>query len=283
MSGTVVRSRAALAGNPSDGYEGAVLSIPVPTLSVQASVGHGGVNVDLVDAAIRRFSAEVAPIDSDVSVTFETTIPRSVGLAGSSAIVIATLRELARHAGARVDDVQLAQLAHAIERVDLGIAGGWQDQLCQVAGVPLLMDFTPPQSGTELRPGRNMPFFVAWSETAAEASGESHAKLRRSVDSSTPAIHELTELAHASAQAFQAGDVHGLKQAMTATLDVRFSMMAIHPVHREMAETVAALGAPCNFAGSGGAVVGIVPKDAARFFDDVHAAGLTTTTWEVEA
>ena len=65
-----------------------------------------------------------------------TTIPRSVGLAGSSAIVIAALRA----AGVDLEPPEVAELALAIERDDLGIAAGLQDRAVQAFDQPVLVD-----------------------------------------------------------------------------------------------------------------------------------------------
>ena len=278
MVSATVAARAALAGNPSDGYGGAVTSVPVPALRATVEVVSGSHENPLVAAVVDRWAATHGPLDPATTLHVHTSIPRSVGLAGSSAIVIAGLRALARRQGTELADDVLIGLAHAVEREDLGIAGGWQDQISQVVGRPVAMEFEPSPAHRPLRAGRSIPFFVAWDPAAAESSSTVHA---RPLDDRAPELRALAEQARVAADAFEQGDVHRLKAAMEATLDLRFALMPIAPRHREMAELARSLGVPCNFAGSGGAIIGVLPKDPPPFLEALEAGGLTTTTWEV--
>jgi len=276
-----VAARAALAGNPSDGYGGAVTSIPVPTLAASAEVGPGDHANELVRSVLARWTRTFGSVGSGVTLRVDTSIPRSVGLAGSSAIVIAGLRALARHTDVVLDDEQTIQLAHSVEREDLGIPGGWQDQLSQTAGCPVAMEFTPTRRATPLVPGRRIPFFVAWDEASAEPSGVVHAELSRTLAPGRPDVDALAAQARLAARAFEAGDVHALKSTMEATLELRFEAVPIADRHREMAEVARSCGVPCNFTGSGGAIVGVLPKSPTPFLETLTDAGLQTTTWEV--
>src|SRR5690242_21743658 len=86
-------ARAALADNPSDGSGGAVLAMCVPELAARAAASAAPEALSdppsaLVDAAIGRFGR------GPCAVRWSTTVPREVGLGGSSAIVTATVRAL---------------------------------------------------------------------------------------------------------------------------------------------------------------------------------------------
>src|SRR6266700_1848727 len=91
-------ARAALAGNPSDGYGGAVLAVALPQLAatVTASPGSGRVQPasELVSATVARFARLELPDARGADLSWRTTIPLTVGLGGSSAIVIAALSAL---------------------------------------------------------------------------------------------------------------------------------------------------------------------------------------------
>src|SRR5215203_5069573 len=69
--------------------------------------------------------------DGCVRIRYGWTIPREVGLGSLSAIVVATLRALAAHAGATIADADLPRLALALETEELGIAAGLQDRVAQ--------------------------------------------------------------------------------------------------------------------------------------------------------
>src|SRR5580693_3224924 len=91
----VAFARAALAGNPSDGYGGAVLALTLPARRATARARRAGAPAidppsELVEATVARFAAEHVPAARETTaVRWETTIPRAVGLGGSSAIVVA--------------------------------------------------------------------------------------------------------------------------------------------------------------------------------------------------
>ncbi len=142
-------ARAALAGNPSDGYGGAVLAVTLPAFRARAEIGAADqLRVDppsqLVCATVQRFArAAGAPSAQAAAVTWSTTIPRRVGLGGSSAIVIAVLRALCARHGTALDRSALAELALAVEVEELGIAAGLQDRVAQSYGGLMFMDFDP--------------------------------------------------------------------------------------------------------------------------------------------
>ena len=99
---------------------------------------------DLVSAAVMRLQRVTGAPVSASEIRWGTNIPRSVGLAGSSAIVIAVLRALcASHAIALAPDA-LARLALEVETEELGIAAGLQDRIAQVYGGVTFMDFGSP-------------------------------------------------------------------------------------------------------------------------------------------
>src|SRR5262245_24861673 len=93
MASGSAHARVALAGNPSDGHGGAVLAVTVDEFRAEAQANAARAPCSepaspLVDAAIARFGA------GPCRVRWRTDVPREVGLAGSSAIVTATLRAL---------------------------------------------------------------------------------------------------------------------------------------------------------------------------------------------
>ena len=284
-----VNARAALVGNPSDGYGGAVLSMPVPAYSATVTVTVTDAPADapaiarnLLDAAQARFAADVSTVDG-LHLHATTTIPRSVGLAGSSAIVIAALRALAQHCSVTMTDREVAELAHSIERVDLDIPGGWQDQIIQsdTTERPVLMEFAEPMHHRPLAPSP-VDVFVIWSASGEQSSAVPHRDLRSRADEVAEVMDELAVLARRAGAALEAGDHAVLGSTIDTTFDLRESIMAIEPAHGHMIDVARGVGAPCNFAGSGGAISGLVPPDHERFTQVVEQAGLTVKTWRLE-
>jgi D-glycero-alpha-D-manno-heptose-7-phosphate kinase len=85
--------------------------------------------LDLAKAAIRRMGSERG-FELDVS----TEAPPGSGLGGSSAVTAAVLEAIRELTGVIVDDYEMAELNYKVERLDLGIAGGKQDQYATVFG-----------------------------------------------------------------------------------------------------------------------------------------------------
>src|SRR5438477_7743927 len=205
-------ARAGLVGNPSDGYFGKTISFVirnfaatvqlwesphfeiVPThgdLVMFDSVGeflrdlhlhgyYGGLR--LIKAAVKKFHdhcrAESIPChDSNFTIGFDTDIPRLVGLAGSSAIITATMRALMQFYDVQIPKHILPNLILAAEKQELGIQAGMQDRVIQTYEGIVYMDFDRAlMEGRgygvyeELRPARVPPLYVAYDPDRAQNS-----------------------------------------------------------------------------------------------------------------
>lgn len=276
-------ARAAIAGNPSDGFGGAVCALIVPDMAVDAwiEVGQSDLEIPLIRATIARFERDVSAFGSERTVKFDSTIPISVGLAGSSGIVIEAVRALCEATGATLTAMELARLAHRIERVDLDIAGGWQDQLIQSHRFSALMDFANGQSIQRLSftEQRRIPMYLAWSTDAAQPSGVAHAERQRRRDPDASVVGAFARCAHTAAAAFATGDVHALKGAIDESFDLRCDVMDIDAAQHRMILNAREFGACANFAGSGGAIIGVVPKDERTFRGAMEQAGYNIKIW----
>jgi D-glycero-alpha-D-manno-heptose-7-phosphate kinase len=93
--------------------------------------------LDLVKAAIRRVRGRTG-----FDLELRTEAPPGSGLGGSSAVTAALLGALAEHTGQALSRRQLAELNYTIERTDLGVAGGKQDQYATTFGGFNLIEFT---------------------------------------------------------------------------------------------------------------------------------------------
>ena len=169
-------ARAALAGNPSDGYGGKTLSIAIanyaatvvvyewPELEIIPSPSEGvrfdsladlALDVErngyygalrLVKASIKRFhdycaENRVALPARNFSIRYDTDVPRGVGMAGSSAIITATFRALMRFYEIEIPRPILPNWVLSVEKSELKIEGGLQDRVAQVYGGLTYMDF----------------------------------------------------------------------------------------------------------------------------------------------
>ena len=93
--------------------------------------------LDLVKAAIAH-----AGIDTGVTVEIRSEAPPGSGLGGSSAVVTAVVAALAALGDRSMRADELARTAYRIEREDLGISGGWQDQYAAAFGGCNLLEFS---------------------------------------------------------------------------------------------------------------------------------------------
>ena len=93
--------------------------------------------LDLVKAAIAHMELETG-----VTVEIRSEAPPGSGLGGSSALVTAVVAALAMLGDRRLDAGTLAHTAYRIEREDLGISGGWQDQFAVAFGGCNLLEFS---------------------------------------------------------------------------------------------------------------------------------------------
>ena len=274
-------ARAALAGNPSDGYGGATLAVALGNHSARAEAvpapapAPGPVAEPpsrLVEAAVRRFARDHGPAAGRVRVRWATDVPREVGLGGSSAIVTATLRALSELHHVELAPDVLAETALAVEVEDLGIPAGLQDRVAQAYGGLSFMDFAPgrPAAGRyeQLDPDLLPELFVAFRPDAATASGAVHGDLRARFEAGETAVHaamaELAELAWGARAALLGGDHAGFARCLDATFDVRRRLVPLDPRHVALIDRARAAGAAANYTGSGGAIVGLWgPRPAA--------------------
>ncbi len=288
-----VPARVALAGNPSDGYGGRVVATVVPHLEASVSVEHGtsfqvdGLEfatiddlaandnlADTGDAALFLASLVVAarrwPV-SPCSVRWATSIPRSVGLSGSSALVIATLQTLAAANEQTIEPAQMPQMALAVEKL-LGITAGLQDRVVQTFGGIQGMTFArrnerPPFTTRTLQPRRDLDLVVLYDTAAAEPSQTYHGELRQRYDGGDRdvqnAMRALARMADTAERSIETGDLKQLGLAMNESYDLRASISDLSPSHARLIDLARSCGLAANYAGSGGAIVGLAATVAA--------------------
>lgn len=304
-------ARAGLMGNPSDGYHGKTISLSVRDFwaevvlyewedvelvwsqdehsrfnsihelarDVRLHGYYGGIR--LVKATIKKFhdycvQQSIALHAQNFSVRYETNIPRQVGLAGSSAIIVATLRALIEFYGVAIPREIQPSLARSVETEELGIAGGLQDRVVQVYQGLVYMDFSrermQSRHGLEygvyepLDPALLPPIYVAYNDDASEPTEIVHNDLRARYQAGDPAVHaamdEFAGYAAAAREALVQGDAERLHALINANFDLRRRIMPLPASQVQMVDTARATGASAKFAGSGGAIIGTFRDEA---------------------
>lgn len=220
-------ARAGLVGNPSDGYNGRTVSFIVRNLwaevvlyewdeieilwssedksrfqsvhdlahDVRLHGYYGGVR--LVKATIKRFveycdAKGLKLHDRNFSIRYQSSIPRNVGLAGSSAIIVATLRALMDFYEVSIPLEVQPSLALSVETKELGITGGLQDRVIQCYEGLVSMDFSKEKmsirDGYEcgvyerLDPALLPPVYIAYCDELGEPTEVIHNNLRQRYD-----------------------------------------------------------------------------------------------------
>lgn len=264
-------ARVGLLGNPSDGFGGRVIAITLPefvaSVDVEPADSWHFADSALLEAAVMALrSRRPEVVSAPARLSYRTTIPREVGLSGSSAIVMAALRALAARFDHEWDLVELARITLEVETDELGWTAGPQDRVVQAYGGLLDMDFATPWNDAgyhRLDPALLPPLFVAWSTTPTAASTVVHSDVRqRWLDGDAHvrrSMARFAELAAAGRTALDKGDAAlEWPSLIDEAYELRRSIWTITDVDTALVETGRSIGAGVAFAGSGGAVVGCV-------------------------
>ena len=305
-----VFARAGLIGNPSDGYNGKTITVIVKNFWAQVILyewdrleivpgssdesyfrsihelakdvrlhGYYG-GIRLVKAAIHGFvlycnKYKLTLPDRNFSLRYETSIPRQVGMAGSSAIVVATLRALMDFYEINIPKHVLPSLVLSIERDQLGIPAGLQDRVAQVYEGCVYMNFSKETMKTTdgflVGEYENLPvpllppLYVSYSAECSEPTEVFHNNLRFRYDQGEPAVisamQQCAELTVRAKNALLTGKQELLPELLDANFDLRRSICLLPNDQIVMVETARSCGASANFAGSGGAIVGTYPDE----------------------
>ena len=107
--------------------------------------------------------------------------------------------------------------------------------------------------------------YVAWRDGVGESSGVIHSDVRARFEAGhldvVTAMNRFAKLATEGRDALVAGDVRGLMAAVDDNFDNRARIWPIAPDDANMVKLGRSLGAAVKQAGSGGAVVGVLPSD----------------------
>ncbi|KAK9925384.1 hypothetical protein M0R45_033708 [Rubus argutus] len=302
-------ARVGLLGNPSDVYYGRTISFslgnfwasvrlqpsdqlviqPHPThdLVVFRSLTHlvsrvdsegyyGGARLLLAICKVFFDYCKENRIDLDppnFTLSYDTNIPRQMGLSGSSAIVCAALSCLVDFYKVRhLIGVEVRPGLVLSAEKQLGIVAGLQDRVAQVYGGLVYMEFGKEHMDT-LGHGIYTPMDVSllpplhliYAENPSD-SGKVHSTVRqRWLNGDQLIISSMAEVANIAQEgrtALLEKDYTKLAALMNSNFDLRRRMFgddALGALNIEMVEVARRVGAAAKFTGSGGAVVAFCP------------------------
>jgi glucuronokinase len=300
-------ARAGLLGNPSDGYYGKTISIIVRNFGAHVSlyqtpelrieprnedlnifrniydlvesvnlVGYYGGD-RLIKAAIRRFwtyceENQIRLDDKNFTIRYHSSIPRQVGLAGSSGIITATFRALMQFYHVDIPREILPTLILSVETDELGISAGLQDRVVQVYEGCVYMDFDKRVMKSkghgiyeQIELGLLPKLYIAYKTDLSKVSGKVHSDVRIRYENGDPfvvnTLKKIADLAEEGREALFDRDDRRLNNLIDQNFDLRRKIMKISDYNLEMVQIARQCGASAKFAGSGGSIIGVYKDD----------------------
>jgi len=302
-----VHARAGLIGNPSDGYNGKTIAFTFSNLYAQVTLWespelkfepaaqdtikfdsveqmveevhrdgyYGGIR--LLKAAVKKFAehCKLNGIDlpeRNFTIRYETSIPRQVGLGGSSAIITAAMKALVGFHGVQILDHVLPNVVLMAETEELGLTAGLQDRVAQAYDGLTYMDFDKAfmqEHGyglyERLDPDVLPHLYIAYRADLSQESSRAHLRVRELYNMGDQKVvstmNKIADLADAAREVLKAGRPDDLAELMNHNFDLRQSIYEISPANMEMIARARSAGASCKFCGSGGAVIGTYDGD----------------------
>ena len=302
--------RVGLIGNPSDGYFGKTIAFTFgnfsaevilyesPELEILSSAKdqsqfstiqdlvkdvelhgyYGGIR--LLKATTKRFfdycvENQIQIHGKNFTLRYQSDIPHSVGLAGSSAIITACLRALMTFYGVAIPKPVQASLILSAEKDELGISAGLQDRVIQVYEGLVFMDFNKKlmkkQGHGDYRSLdiQLLPkVYVAYRDDLSEPTEIFHNDIRTRFEQGEKKVVDAmaywSKLTDKFQKALVEQDVDALNAMVDANFDRRCKIYQISHDNVRMVEAARSAGASAKFTGSGGAIVGFY-KDQKMF------------------
>lgn len=321
----VCYARIGLIGNPSDGFGGKTISfllknfhatvtiktassgikiLPNPKLdpgiysdlnslltSLTIEGYYGGTRLLL--ATCKAFTARCKDcgildrLTCGFEMSYDSQIPRMVGLSGSSAIIIAAFRALLTFYNLTLADLgipldELPTFILQIEMKELGIAAGLQDRVIQVYGGLVSMDFSGARGLYEYIDEKLLPpLYVAYNTDNGGESGKVHSNVRQRWTAGEPAVVEgmanIASLVDKALVCLRSNDVATLATLIDNNFALRRQLYGDDVVgHSNIlaAQTANAFGLAAKFTGSGGAFL-LLKRDGSGWLSEDQEARLT--------
>jgi D-glycero-alpha-D-manno-heptose-7-phosphate kinase len=234
---------------------------------------------------ISSMFSEVGP----VTITTTVDAPPGSGLGASSALVVALVEAFRTDLGLPLGPYDVARLAYEIERIDLGLSGGRQDQYAAAFGGPNFIEFFSDDRVVvnPLRIQRRViseletslvTCFSGRSRDSADIIDQQTARISSHTSRTIEAMHSLKADAHEMKRALLEGDIEEIAEILNRSWESKKATASAVSNARlenlfELARAKGAIGGKVSGAGGGGFMMLIVPpEDRLQLIEALNAA-----------
>ena len=233
--------------------------------------------LDLLKGVYNRISAMYGLPTTGFRLSTFVDAPAGSGLGTSSTLVVAVLGAFVELLKLPLGDYDIAQLAYQIEREDLQLAGGKQDQYAATFGGVNFMEFYGEDkvivNPLRIRPeylhelGNNLVlYFTATSRESAQIIKEQVKNVNNKDEKSIEAMHQLKEQAKMMKEALLKGRLNEIGEILDFGFEQKRKMA--HNISNDTIETIyhaakaaGATGGKISGAGGGGFMIFYCPNN----------------------
>jgi len=306
--------RAAVIGNPSDGYFGKTIAFvfsnfiakvqlyQTPMLEIKPQrvdettysnmeelvnnvnfAGYYG-GMRLIKGIVKVFyeyckTNNIKLTSKNFTLTYNSDIPLRLGLAGSSAILTASLKALCLFYEIYIEPAVFANLVLSVETKELGISAGLQDRVAQAYEKPVFMNFDKKimkkQGYGEYQVLENVHFpnfYIAFRKNLSEGTETVHNNLKARFEIKEAkvlqAMKRWAQITEEFKVALEKGDTQQMHDLINENFDLRRKLIPISIGNIEMVELARSTGASAKFTGSGGAIIGTYTDE--KMYSKLH-------------
>ena len=217
-------------------------------------------NMDLIKAVTNHFG-----VTDGFKMFLQSEAPPGSGLGGSSTVIVSIIAAMCEWQGIRLTSSEMAQLAYKLEREDIGLKGGKQDQYAAVFGGFNYMKFNsngvnvnrvriPGDTINELQ-YRSLLCYIGQTRESATIIESQVSKFKKGQNEE--ALDKTKDLAQAMFVAMERGDINTAGRILDESwiYKKQFSSKVSNPRIDEMyaaAKKAGAIGGKVSGAGGGG-------------------------------
>ena len=232
----------------------------------------------LIDGVYNRILRDFGPLPSPgFAITTYNDAPAGSGLGTSSTMVVCILKCFAEWMGIPLGNYELARMAYEIERKDLLLSGGKQDQYAAAFGGFNFMEFLPSDLVivnplrvkewiVEELEASLLLYFTGRSREGAAIIEKQQEATRKGRGEAVEAMHRIKQSAVDMKLALLQGDMHAFAQILGAAWEDKKKMAdtITNPVIQEafdVALKAGAISGKVSGAGGGGFLMLMVPPE----------------------